>query len=922
MSNKVRSINEEFARLEEARRENVPWRKWGPYLSERQWGTVREDYSDNGNAWDYFTHDQARSRAYRWGEDGLGGVSDEKQRLCFALALWNGQDAILKERLFGLANSEANHGEDVKEYYYYLDSTPTHSYMKYLYKYPQAAFPYEELVRVNRARTRSEMEYELLDTGVFDEDRYFDVFAEYAKGSPEDLLIRVTVHNRGPEDATLRVLPTVWFRNTWSWGHDAAEKPTLRQIASSAGAPVVHAQHPALGDRYFYCDRDVPLLFTENETNNERIFGSANASPYVKDGIGEYVIRGKTDAVNPAHAGTKAAALYTLEIPAGGSQSFALRLTDISPEIMEKAAGKKGGAFGSRFESVMAARQQEADTFYGSITPNAIEGKDAGNVMRQALAGLLWTKQYYLFDLETWLEEHRGHPLRPGARLKMRNANWFHMFNDDVLSMPDKWEYPWYAAWDLAFHTTVLAMVDVDFAKHQLDLMLEHDYLHPSGQIPAYEWNFGDVNPPVHAWATSYVYETERQLRGTGDIEWLKSAFSKLLLNFTWWVNRKDPGERNVFEGGFLGLDNIGVFDRSSPLPTGGYLEQADGTAWMAFYSQCMLQIAVELAQLDASYEDMALKFLQHFLRIASAMDRPGVWEDEMWDETDGFFYDLLRMPDGTAVRLKVRSMVGLLPLAASTVFPHEMVERFPRLVSETRAYLERHPELVTNITPVAQSPATGMHLLSTLNETKLRRVLARMLDENEFLSEYGIRSLSKYHQEHPYTFNVAGNDYRVGYLPAESDTGMFGGNSNWRGPIWMPVNILLVRALLNLRSFYGEDFKVECPTGSGRMMNLLEVSRFISLRLARIFLLDKRGRRPVWGGAERFQTDPHWRDYILFYEYFHGDNGAGLGASHQTGWTACVARLIQFFTAAEGVDEALSLRDNFYVEMPDQAGG
>jgi hypothetical protein len=919
MRNKVRSINEEFARLEDARREGAPWRKWGPYLSERQWGTVREDYSESGNAWEYFTHDQARSRAYRWGEDGLAGISDDKQLLCFALALWNGKDPILKERLFGLANSEANHGEDVKEYYYYLDSTPTHSYMKYLYKYPQAAYPYAELASVNRARTRNEMEYELIDTGVFDDNRYFDVFVEYAKGSPEDILIRVTVHNRGPEAATLRVLPTVWFRNTWSWGEDAGVKPALRQVEPHGAAAVVHAHHPALGDRYFYCDRGTPILFTENETNNELLFGSANASPYVKDAFDAYVVHGATEAVNPGRTGTKAAALYVLDVPAGGSQTFAVRLTDIAPATLAKAAGQQAGAFGKRFDSIMAARLSEADRFYGSITPDSVEGKDAGMIMRQALGGLLWTKQYYLFDLEQWLEEHHAHPLQANTR-KIRNANWFHMLNDDVLSMPDKWEYPWYAAWDLAFHTTALAMVDVDFAKHQLDLMLEHNYLHPSGQIPAYEWNFGDVNPPVHAWATSYVFETERQLRGAGDVEWLKRSFSKLLLNFTWWVNRKDPGERNVFEGGFLGLDNIGVFDRSSPLPTGGYLEQADGTAWMAFYSQCMLQIAIELAIHDRSYEDMALKFLQHFLRIAGAMDRPGEWEDEMWDEQDGFFYDLLRLPDGKAIRLKVRSMVGLLSLAASTVFPHDIAERFPRLVSETRAFLARRPELVANITPIAQNPATGMHLLSTLNETKLRRVLARMLDENEFLSEYGIRSLSKAHQENPYTFTVGGSEYRVGYLPAESDNGMFGGNSNWRGPIWMPVNILLVRALLNLGSYFGDEFKVECPTGSGRMMTLLEAARFISLRLARIFLLDGDGRRPVWGGSEKFQTDLHWRDHILFYEYFHGDNGAGLGASHQTGWTALIARLIQFFTATEDAGHALSLRDNFYVEFLDEA--
>ncbi len=878
----------ERKRLEEAREQGTPWRKWGPYLSERQWGTVREDYSQDGNAWNYFTHDQARSRAYRWGEDGLAGISDDQQLLCFALALWNGQDPILKERLFGLANSEANHGEDVKEYYYYLDSTPTHSYMKYLYKYPQASYPYEDLVRVNGQRSRAEMEYELLDTGVFDGDRYFDVFVEVAKAGPDDLLFNIEVANRGPEPAVLHVLPTLWFRNTWSWRADSP-KPAL---AAVAGAAAVQATHEELGTRFFYCDGAPALLFTENESNNERLFGAANASPYVKDAFHQAVIHGQSDAVNPAQVGTKAAAHYQLTVPAGATAVIRLRLSDQAPDAL---ADPFGG-----FDAVFAARLAEADAFYAGITPDNLSA-DAARVIRQALSGMLWTKQFYNYDVDRWLEERGADPLAPASsrRPAPRNSQWYHMVNADIISMPDKWEYPWYAAWDLAFHTIALLMVDPDFAKHQLDLMLRHNYLHPSGQIPAYEWNFGDVNPPVHAWATIFNYLAEQQTEGGGDLDFLEHAFQKLSLNFTWWVNRKDPTGKNVFEGGFLGLDNIGVFDRSAPLPTGGQLEQADGTAWMALFSQNMLQMALELARHDPIYEAMATKFFEHFLWIAAAMDRMGDHQDEMWDEEDGFFYDLLRLPDGRAGRLKVRSMVGLLPLCASTIISPEQYDGLANFRERAVWFARNRPELLANIHNVFQTGHGGRHLLSILDETKLRRVLARMLDEEEFFSPYGIRALSRYHLEHPFVLTVGGQEFRVSYLPAESDSGMFGGNSNWRGPIWMPVNALLVRALVNLYMFYGDDFTVECPTGSGRQMTLYQVAEEISNRLAAIFLRNEQGQRPVFGGAAKFQEDPHWRDHILFYEYFHGDNGAGLGASHQTGWTGLVAKLMQLFGAA-----------------------
>ena len=868
----------ELDRLAESRDERAAWRRWGPYLSERQWGTVREDRSQSGDAWNDFPHDHARSRAYRWGEDGLAGICDEQQRLCFALALWNGKDPILKERLFGLTNSEGNHGEDVKEYYFYLDSTPTHSYMKYLYKYPQAAYPYDDIVRINGSRRRDELEYELLDTGVFDDDRYFDVFVEYAKASPDDILIQITVANRGAEAAKLEVLPTLWFRNTWSW-HDGADadRPSLK---AGDGNTIV-ATHADIGVRYLQAEGKPALLFTENETNTERFHGPRNRTPYVKDAFHTYFVHGRPDAVNPARSGTKAAVHYSITVPAGGSEVLRLRLTD--------AASPAGG-----FKNIFDARKTEADDFYRTVIPASLDA-DAANVMRQALAGMLWTKQFYNYDVDQWLTERGADPQRKSRHISApRNDRWHHMQNSDVISMPDKWEYPWYAAWDLAFHVLALTLVDPDFGKQQLDLMLRERYLHPSGQIPAYEWNFGDVNPPVHAWATIFAYRLDK-LRGKGDIEWLERSFHKLLLNFTWWVNRKDRTGNNVFDGGFLGLDNIGVFDRSAPLPTGGYLEQADGTAWMALFSQNMLEIAGELAHHNRAYADIALKFVEHYLWIASSLVNAGD-DVGMWDEEDGFFYDVLRLPDGRATRLKVRSMVGLLPFCAVTVFDGALLEKYPQIAPRVQRFLHSRPELRAFIHDPAQRGEQGRMLASVLNEDKLRRVLAKLLDEDEFFGSHGIRSISRFHHDHPYIFRIPGQEFRVSYLPAESDNGMFGGNSNWRGPVWMPVNGLIVRALLQYYSYYGDSFTVECPTGSGRQMTLYQVAEELSRRLASIFLKDDNGQRPVYGGTRKFQDDPHWRDLILFFEYFHGDNGAGVGASHQTGWTGIVARMMHLF--------------------------
>jgi len=873
------SLTAEEHRLQEARA-GVPWRAWGPYLSERQWGTVREDYSDSGDAWSYLTHDQARSRAYRWGEDGIAGISDDKQRLCLALALWNERDPIIKERLFGLTNAEGNHGEDVKEYYFYVDNLPTHSYQRYLYKYPQAEFPYHELVTVNRARSRHEMEYELIDTGVFDEGRYFDVEVEYAKAGPEDILCRVTAHNRSSRDAALHVLPTLWFRNTWSW-RTGELKPRIARV--EAAHPVARAEHHKVGVFYLHAVPEAALLFCENETNTARVFGAGPATPFPKDGIADHLLHGR-DTVSPDGEGTKVAAHVRLVVPAGGKAAVLVRLTREGPETL---TAPLAGA-----DELIARRRAEADEFYEAITPPAVTD-DAKAVMRQALAGMLWSKQCYYFDVDLWLRERNLHPLRTPARRGSRNEAWFHMFNHDVVSMPDKWEYPWYAAWDLAFHCLPLAMVDPDFAKSQIDLMLSREYLHPTGQMPAYEWNFSDVNPPVHAFAALFLQNLEAGL-GHVDFSFLQESFSRLLLNFTWWVNRKDPSGHNVFEGGFLGLDNIGVFDRSAALPTGGRLEQADGTAWMAMFSQNMLELALALLKQDANYEEWVLKFVERFFWIAAAVDPVGEHPDEMWDEEDGFFYDVLRLPDGTGARIKVRSLVGLLPICATTVIEADLIERYPQIAGQVSGFIERNQDLLADIADPLVPGVQGRHILSLVNEAKLRRILARMLNEERFLGPHGIRSISRWHLDHPYTVEVHGAEYRVQYEPAESTTGMFGGNSNWRGPVWFPINMLLIRALITHYRYYGDDLKVECPTGSGNMMTLYEVAQELARRLIGTFLRDGDGRRPVYGGTTMFQEDPHWRDLILFYEYFHGDNGAGLGASHQTGWTGLVARLIQ----------------------------
>jgi hypothetical protein len=870
-------LTREEERLREARA-GTPWRFWGPYLSERQWGTVREDDSDDGDAWASFSHDQARSRTYRWGEDGLAGQSDEHQRLCFALAVWNERDPIVKERLFGLTNSEGNHGEDVKEYYFFLDNLPTHGYQRWLYKYPQAAFPYDDLVATNRSRSRHEPEYELLDTGVFDDDRYFDVEVTYAKAGPTDIVCRIAVTNRGADAAPLHLLPTLWFRNTWTVAPHTI-RPSLTRVADG----VVRAAHHQLGTWHLHAPADAELLFCDNETNAARVWGAAESPPFPKDGIVDHVLHGAA-TVNPDGVGTKAAAHVRLVVPAGATTETWLRLV-------------QGEAVADPFADALAvvdARRADADEFYAAITPPSV-GVDAADVMRQALAGMLWSKQSYYFDVDMWLQEHRAHPLRNPERLGARYSQWFHMLNHDVISMPDTWEYPWYAAWDLAFHCLPLAMVDPDFAVSQLDLMLSQVYLHPTGQMPAYEWNFGDVNPPVHAFATLFMHSVAGHM-GEVDLPFLRQSFTRLLLNFTWWVNRKDPSGKNVFEGGFLGLDNIGVFDRSAPLPNGGRLEQADGTAWMALFSQNMLELAIELIADDPDYADFALKFVEHFYWIAAAIDPVGNRPDEMWDDEDGFYFDVLRHPDGTGERLKVRSLVGLLPLCATTVVSSEIFEQHPELLRRIGAFLQRNRDLIANVADPFVPGVKGRRLLSLVDEDKLRRILARMLDEERFLGPHGIRSLSRIHLAEPYEIVVDGVTHRVEYEPAESTSGMFGGNSNWRGPVWFPVNVLIIRALLQHYRYYGDAFTIECPTGSGHEMTLFEIAKDIADRLIATFLRGEDGRRPVYGATTTFQDDPHWRDLILFYEYFQGDDGAGLGASHQTGWTGIVAPLIQLF--------------------------
>jgi hypothetical protein len=874
-------VDAERGRLEDAQARRAHWKRWGPYLAERQWGTVREDYSPDGTAWTYFPHAHARSRAYRWGEDGIAGISDNHQRLCFALGLWNGRDPILKERLFGLSPHDGNHGEDVKECYFYLDSTPTHSFMRYLYKYPQAAFPYGPLAAENARRDRTRPEYELLDTGVFDDDRYFDVLVEYAKATTDDVLVTITAAKRGADPADLDLLPTLWFRNTWSWTPGAG-RPQLRARAAEIGHAVVSAEHPSLGHWWLLCEGLPELLVTENETNFHRLWGTSNQSPYVKDGIDACVVRGARDAVNPYGVGTKATARYHFRLAPGETVSVRLRLAD----------AVRPAPFGPEFDRVVAERRREADDFYATVIPAELSD-DARGVMRQAFAGLLWSKQFYHYDVSRWADGDPAYPPPPANRAGGRNQEWRHLYNEDVISMPDKWEYPWYAAWDLAFHAVALALVDSDFAKAQLVLFLREWYMHPNGQIPAYEWAFGDVNPPVHAWATWRVYKIEERRRGTADRKFLERVFHKLLLNFTWWVNRKDAGGRNIFQGGFLGLDNIGVFDRSAPLPVGGRIEQSDGTAWMAMYCLNMLVIALELARDDDAYEDVASKFFEHFVYIAHAMDDRDAHGIALWDDKDGFFYDALRCADDSRQVLKVRSMVGLIPLFAAETLENDAIDRLPGFKRRMQWFIDNRTDLRGHVEIDAGGAGTR-RLLSIVGRDQLVRVLNTMLDETEFLSAHGVRALSRVHLEHPYTVRLNGTDHRVSYEPGDSTTGLFGGNSNWRGPVWFPVNFLLVEALQKFDHFYGDGLKVECPSGSGRLLTLAEVACELSQRLTGIFLRAPSGRRPVHGDVERFASDPHWRDLVLFYEYFHGDTGRGLGASHQTGWTGLVAKLLQ----------------------------
>jgi len=875
-------MTQEEIRLAESNAKTRHWKRWGPYLSERAWGTVREDYSAHGTAWEYFPHDHARSRAYRWNEDGIAGICDRHQFICFSVALWNGRDPILKERLFGLTGNEGNHGEDVKEYYFYLDNTPTHSYMKYLYKYPQAAFPYDQLVAENVRRGKADPEFELLDTGVFNENRYFDVFVEYAKADVEDMLIKITVTNHGPEAAQLRLLPTIWFRNSWKWKMNR-QRPEMH-MQKVAPDPSIHLTHPLIENHWLHFEGSPELLFTENETNDQRLFGTANATPYVKDGIDSYVVHGAHDAVNPHHTGTKAAADYALTLGPGESTTVRLRL---APTDLRGA-----NAFDSS-DATFAQRQREADEFYETVVPQDLS-IDARSVMRQGLAGMLWSKQFYHYVVKDWLEGDPACPPPPPERLQGRNREWTHLYNADVISMPDKWEYPWYAAWDLAFHCVPLALVDSDFAKEQLVLMLREWYMHPNGQIPAYEWAFGDVNPPVHAWAAWRVYKIDKKRSGKGDTDFLKRVFHKLLLNFTWWVNRKDADGMNIFQGGFLGLDNIGVFDRSAPLPTGGFIEQSDGTSWMAMYTLNLLAISLELAMDDPVYEDVASKFWEHFIFIAHAMSHRGLDGMGLWNDEDGFFYDVLKLPDGRHFPMKIRSMVGLIPLFAVETLEQDVLDRLPGFKRRLEWFLNNRPDLTDNIACMRTHGSGERRLLSIANEKQLRAILRYMLDEAEFLSPFGVRALSRFHHDHPYMLNVMGRDYRVDYEPAESRTGLFGGNSNWRGPVWFPVNFLLVESLQKFHHYFGDDFKVEFPVGSGNMLTLWAVAGELSRRMTSIFLQDESGRRPVFGDQEKFQTDPHWRNLVLFYEYFNGDSGAGTGASHQTGWTGIVTKLMQ----------------------------
>ncbi|MCI0738300.1 MAG: glucosidase [Gemmataceae bacterium] len=888
--------NAEKVRLDEDRLGKQPWRKWGPYLSERQWGTVREDYSEHGTAWDYLPHDQARSRAYRWGEDGIAGISDDEQRLCLSLALWNGRDPILKERLFGLTNSEGNHGEDVKEIYYYLDGTPTHSYLKMLYKYPQRAYPYQQLVEENRRRGKDQPEFELLDTGVFDDDRYFDVFVEYAKAAPGDLLMQVTVHNQGPDEAELHLLPQLWFRNTWSW--KGGDRNCGLRIADRGlgGGTSIEATHVELGNYFLDVDGEPIFLFCDNETNTQRLFNVNGARAFYKDAFHDYVIHGRQDAVNADKVGTKAAAYYRLTVPGKGSVQIRLRLQAVTSSATSALrSDARQGPFDS-FDDLFSARRREADEFYGDLQRD-LKDPDSRLVQRQAFAGMIWSKQFFYYDVPEWLKGDAGRPLPPAQRRHGRNSEWTHLNNADIISMPDKWEYPWYAAWDLAFHCIPLALVDPEFAKNQLVLLTREWYMHPNGQLPAYEWAFGDVNPPVHAWATWRVFQIDRKQHGTcGDLEFLERVFHKLMLNFTWWVNRKDAQGRNIFQGGFLGLDNIGVFDRSAPLPTGGFINQADGTSWMAMYCLNLMRIALELAIHNRVYEDIATKFFEHFLHIAEAMtniggDGQGVG---LWDEDDQFYYDELILPDGGMHKLKVRSMVGLIPLFAVETLEPELLDRLPDFKRRLKWFLNYRPDLASLVSRWEVPGRGERRLLSLLRGRRMKRLLKRMLDETEFLSDYGVRAVSKVHRDQPYTFWAGGMAHSVSYQPGESNSGLFGGNSNWRGPIWFPVNYLLIESLQKFHHYYGDDFKVECPTGSGQFLTINDVANELTRRLTRIFLRDENGRRPVMAYHSKLQEDPDFRDYILFHEYFHGDSGRGVGAAHQTGWTGLIAKLLQ----------------------------
>jgi hypothetical protein len=899
LENREREIKmtAEDKRLEDWRHHKAHWKRWGPYISAREWGTVREDYSPYGKAWEYFPHDQARSRAYRWGEDGIGGICDIHQHICFAPTMWNGQDPILKERLFGLGGNEGNHGEDVKEYYFYLDSTPTHSYMKYLYKYPQAAYPYSQLVEENRRRGKSAPEYELCDTGIFKESRYFDVYVEYAKAGEDDILIRITAANRGPEKSPIWLLPTIWFRNTWSWGR-GDERPCVMRSnigakkgkGGAGGSEILELNEKMYGDLWLVVEGKPELLFTENETNFKRLFGVENRGPYVKDAFEGYIIRNEKDAVNPAQRGTKAAALYRFEIESGASASIRLRLTNKPPD---GAAGEHA-PLGSSYESVFSARKAEADEYYAAHTPKKLS-PDARNVYRQAFAGLLWSKQFYYYDVPQWLDGDPAGPVPPPERLHGRNHDWKHLNNEDILSMPDNWEFPWFAAWDLAFHTIPMAMIDPDYAKAQLILLMREWYMHPNGQLPAYEWGFGDVNPPVHAWAAWRVYKIERRIRKKGDRDFLVRVFHKLLLNFTWWVNRKDPDGMNVFQGGFLGLDNIGLFDRSQPLPTGGHLEQSDGTSWMGMFCLTMLAMSLELAHDDPAYEDVATKFFEHFVYIAAAMNNRGGEGIQLWDDEDGFYYDVLHLPSGEHTYQRVRSAVGLIPLYAVETLEPEMLDKLPDFRNRLKWFIDNRPEFHQNLDMSMKTPdGRSRLLLSLVNRERLPKLLGYMLDENEFFSPHGVRSLSKVHEKHPFVMKANGREYRVGYEPAESHDALFGGNSNWRGPVWFPLNFLLVESLQQFHHYYGDDLRVECPTGSGYQQTLWEVATELSRRMSRLFLKGPDGIRPALADAEPFMKDPNFRDLVLFHEYFNGDTGAGLGASHQTGWTALVAKLLE----------------------------